>query len=209
MVRNGYDAAFADRCFRQIEGFGEYGFPESHAASFALLVYASAWLKCHHPAAFAAGLLNSHPMGFYAPAQIVRDATDHEVEARAPLPINLDGGPIHERCVRSAAHIEATAVCGRRPGPGPLWLPKRCGAACAAHEGSMPALPRQAAHRSSAFHSTPGTFLLTSVFTGTFFVRTSAHVGFQTSYDQQPHSSLPHFLPQYSLGPGMQKSSHL
>ena len=84
MVRNGYDAAFADRCFRQIEGFGEYGFPESHAASFALLVYVSAWLKCHHPAAFACALLNSQPMGFSAPAQLVRDARDHGVEVLAP-----------------------------------------------------------------------------------------------------------------------------
>jgi len=84
MVRRGYEADFAERCFKQIEGFGEYGFPESHAASFALLVYASAWLKCHHPAAFAAGLLNSQPMGFYAPAQIVRDASEHHVEVRAP-----------------------------------------------------------------------------------------------------------------------------
>ena len=84
MVERGYESDFAVRCFKQIEGFGEYGFPESHAASFALLVYASAWLKCHHPAAFAAGLLNSQPMGFYAPAQIVRDATEHRVEARAP-----------------------------------------------------------------------------------------------------------------------------
>ena len=84
MVRRGYDAQFAAQCFKQIEGFGEYGFPESHAASFALLVYASAWLKCHHPAAFAAGLLNSQPMGFYAPAQIVRDALEHGVEARPP-----------------------------------------------------------------------------------------------------------------------------
>ena len=84
MVRRGYDAAFAARCFQQIEGFGEYGFPESHAASFALLVYASSWLKCHHPAAFAAALLNSQPMGFYAPAQIVRDAVQHGVEARPP-----------------------------------------------------------------------------------------------------------------------------
>ncbi len=84
MVSRGYDADFAARCFQQIEGFGEYGFPESHAASFALLVYASSWLKCHHPAAFAAALLNSQPMGFYAPAQIVRDALEHGVEARAP-----------------------------------------------------------------------------------------------------------------------------
>jgi error-prone DNA polymerase len=79
MVARGYDEAFARRCFQQIEGFGTYGFPESHAASFALLVYLSAWLKCHHPAAFACGLLNSQPMGFYAPAQIVRDAKDHGV----------------------------------------------------------------------------------------------------------------------------------
>jgi error-prone DNA polymerase len=84
MVKRGYEADFASRCFKQIEGFGEYGFPESHAASFALLVYASAWLKCHYPAAFAAGLLNSQPMGFYAPSQIVRDAESHHVEIRAP-----------------------------------------------------------------------------------------------------------------------------
>jgi error-prone DNA polymerase len=88
MLKNGYTREFAERCFQQIRGFGEYGFPESHAASFALLVYASAWLKCHHPAAFAAALLNSQPMGFYAPAQIVRDARDHGVEVR-PVDINF------------------------------------------------------------------------------------------------------------------------
>jgi error-prone DNA polymerase len=82
MAVNGYDADFADRCFRQLEGFGTYGFPESHAASFAQLVYVSAYLKCHHPAAFAAALLNSQPMGFYAPAQIVRDAKEHGVQVR-------------------------------------------------------------------------------------------------------------------------------
>jgi error-prone DNA polymerase len=82
MVVNGYDRAFAERCFRQIEGFGEYGFPESHAASFALLVYASSWFKCHYPDVFAAALLNSQPLGFYAPAQIVRDAREHGVAAR-------------------------------------------------------------------------------------------------------------------------------
>ena len=74
MVARGYDKTFAERCFAQIKGFGEYGFPESHAASFAHLVYVSSWLKCHYPAAFACALLNSQPMGFYAPAQIVRDA---------------------------------------------------------------------------------------------------------------------------------------
>ena len=84
MVARGYEEAFARRCFDQIKGFGEYGFPESHAASFALLVYVSSWLKCHYPAAFAAALLNSQPMGFYAPAQIVRDARDHGVMVRAP-----------------------------------------------------------------------------------------------------------------------------
>ncbi len=82
MTARGYPQEFAERCFNQIKGFGEYGFPESHAASFAHLVYVSAWLKCHYPAAFAAALLNSQPMGFYAPAQIVRCARDHGVEAR-------------------------------------------------------------------------------------------------------------------------------
>jgi error-prone DNA polymerase len=82
MIRGGYAPDFAERCFKQIEGFGTYGFPESHAASFALLVYISAWIKRHHPAAFAAALLNSQPMGFYAPAQIVRDAREHDVEVR-------------------------------------------------------------------------------------------------------------------------------
>jgi len=84
MIARGYDPAFSARCFNQIKGFGEYGFPESHAASFALLVYVSSWLKCHYPAAFACGLLNSQPMGFYAPAQIVRDARDHGVVVHPP-----------------------------------------------------------------------------------------------------------------------------
>jgi error-prone DNA polymerase len=82
MMARGYDREFADRCFKQIEGFGSYGFPESHAASFAHLVYISAWIKKHHPAAFACALLNSQPMGFYAPAEIVRDARDHGVGVR-------------------------------------------------------------------------------------------------------------------------------
>jgi error-prone DNA polymerase len=87
MVARGYDPEFAQRCFNQIKGFGEYGFPESHAASFALLVYVSSWLKCHYPAAFAAALLNSQPMGFYAPAQIVRDAEEHGVTV---LPVDVN-----------------------------------------------------------------------------------------------------------------------
>jgi error-prone DNA polymerase len=84
MLGNDYEREFAERCFRQIEGFGEYGFPESHAASFAILVYASSWVKWYHPEVFAAALLNSQPMGFYAPAQLVRDAREHGVEVRPP-----------------------------------------------------------------------------------------------------------------------------
>jgi error-prone DNA polymerase len=84
MAERGYSAEFAERCFRQIEGFGYYGFPESHAASFALLVYVSAWLKRHYPDVFLAALLNAQPMGFYAPAQLVRDAIEHGVEVRHP-----------------------------------------------------------------------------------------------------------------------------
>lgn len=87
MLDNGYSLDVAEQCFSQIEGFADYGFPESHAAAFAMLVYVSAWLKCHHPAIFACALLNSQPMGFYAPAQIVRDAREHGVEVR-PICIN-------------------------------------------------------------------------------------------------------------------------
>src|SRR5690606_19186848 len=90
MAANGYDQDFSARCFSQIEGFGSYGFPESHAASFALLVYASAWLKLHHPGIFACALLNSQPMGFYAPAQIVRDAREHGVTV-LPVCVNASG----------------------------------------------------------------------------------------------------------------------
>ncbi len=83
MIANDYDKEFAEAAFAQIEGFGEYGFPESHAASFAILVYCSSWLKCYYPDVFAAALLNAQPMGFYAPAQIIRDAADHGVEIRS------------------------------------------------------------------------------------------------------------------------------
>ncbi len=88
MVARGYDPEFAARCFNQIKGFGEYGFPESHAASFAHLVYVSSWIKCHYPAAFCAAILNAQPMGFYAPAQLVRDAREHGVEVR-PVDVNF------------------------------------------------------------------------------------------------------------------------
>jgi error-prone DNA polymerase len=88
MVTKGYDREFAERCFHQIEGFGEYGFPESHAASFALLVYASCWMKCRYPDVFVAAMLNAQPLGFYAPAQLVRDAREHGVEVRE-VDVNL------------------------------------------------------------------------------------------------------------------------
>jgi error-prone DNA polymerase len=87
MVSRGYERDFAERCYKQIEGFGSYGFPESHALSFARLVYVSSWIKCHYPAIFACAILNAQPMGFYAPAQLVRDARLHGVEV-LPLDVN-------------------------------------------------------------------------------------------------------------------------
>lgn len=87
MAARGYDREFAERCFKQIEGFGSYGFPESHALSFARLVYVSSWIKCFHPAVFGCAILNSQPMGFYAPAQLVRDAVEHDVPV---LPIDVN-----------------------------------------------------------------------------------------------------------------------
>ena len=138
MTARGYERDFAERCFRQIEGFGTYGFPESHAASFALLVYVSAWLKCHYPAVFAAALLNSQPMGFYAPAQIVRDAREHGVEV-LPVDVNLSGWDcalepgrgggfalrLGLRQVKGLAEAEARALETARangyPDPAALW----------------------------------------------------------------------------------------
>lgn len=90
MTERGYEKAFAEQIFEQIKGFSEYGFPESHAASFALIVYASSWLKCHHPAEFLAGLLNAQPMGFYSPSQLVQDAKRHGVEVRPPDVMHSD-----------------------------------------------------------------------------------------------------------------------
>jgi len=121
MTARGYPPDFAERCFNQIKGFGEYGFPESHAASFAHLVYVSAWLKCHYPAAFACALLNSQPMGFYAPAQIVRCARDHGVEARAP-----DINHSHWDCTlepaaaRSTQSLSSPGLTERSSNPGSL-----------------------------------------------------------------------------------------
>lgn len=104
MKRHGLEGEFAERVFQQIRGFGEYGFPESHAASFALLVYVSAWLKHYHPAAFTASILNSQPMGFYAPSQLVRDARSHGVEV-APVDVNHSEWD----CTLEASHVQETS----------------------------------------------------------------------------------------------------
>jgi error-prone DNA polymerase len=106
MLSRGYSEEFARNLFRQIEGFGSYGFPESHAASFALLVYVSAWIKCHHPAIFLAALLNSQPMGFYGPAQLVADARAHDVEVR-PVDVNHSDW---ETTIESCAEDQRPAV---------------------------------------------------------------------------------------------------
>jgi error-prone DNA polymerase len=123
MQANGYSAEFADSIYRQILGFGEYGFPESHSASFALLVYVSSWLKRHHPAAFCAALLNSQPMGFYAPAQLVQDARRHGVEVRGPevnaadWDCTLEGGALRLglRRVRGLAEAAGRRIATLRP----------------------------------------------------------------------------------------------
>ena len=128
MVACGYERDFAERTFSQLEGFGSYGFPESHAASFALLAYASAWIKCHHPDVFCAALLNSQPMGFYAPAQVVRDAREHGVEVRpvcvnasrwdCTLELRLDGGHaavrLGLRMAKGLANAHAARLVARR-----------------------------------------------------------------------------------------------
>ena len=128
MIDNGYEREFAEQTFKQLEGFGSYGFPESHAASFALIAYASAWLKCWHPDIFCAALLNSQPMGFYVPAQIVRDAQDHRVEIR-PVCVNASRWDctleptaddsrfavrLGLRMVKGLANANAAAIVGAR-----------------------------------------------------------------------------------------------
>ncbi|HZC38497.1 MAG TPA: error-prone DNA polymerase [Sphingomicrobium sp.] len=123
MIKRGYDPEFAKRCFDQIKGFGEYGFPESHATSFAHLAYVSSWLKLHYPAAFAGALLNSQPMGFYAPAQIVRDAREHEVEVRqvdvnfSDWDCTLEGGALRLglRQIDGLHRESADRLVARRP----------------------------------------------------------------------------------------------
>ncbi len=118
MVARGYARDFAERCFHQIEGFGEYGFPESHAASFALLVYASAWLKCHYPDVFCAALLNAQPMGFYAPAQIVRDAERHGVIVLPPDVNASDWDSTLEPLGEAIDGSSPPSLWGRASGPG-------------------------------------------------------------------------------------------
>lgn len=113
MVARGYERGFAERCFNQIKGFGEYGFPESHAASFAHLVYVSSWLKCHYPAAFACALINSQPMGFYAPAQIVRDAREHGVEIR-PVDVNHSDWDCTLEAAGADLSLDGAATFGER-----------------------------------------------------------------------------------------------
>jgi error-prone DNA polymerase len=130
MVANGYERDYAEKTFKQLEGFGSYGFPESHAASFALIAYASSWLKCHHPDVFCAALLNAQPMGFYAPAQIVRDACDHGAEVR-PVCVNASRWDctleptgrenrfavrLGLRMVRGLANADAAAIVAMRAG---------------------------------------------------------------------------------------------
>ncbi|KAB2850762.1 MAG: error-prone DNA polymerase, partial [Hyphomicrobiaceae bacterium] len=120
MVERGYESEFAQRCFNQIKGFGEYGFPESHAASFAHLVYVSSWLKCHYPDAFAAAILNSQPMGFYAPAQLVRDACEHGVEVREADVGFSDWDSTLEAVASPSPRWREEGVAAPRPGPLPV-----------------------------------------------------------------------------------------
>ncbi|MFM6951049.1 MAG: error-prone DNA polymerase, partial [Novosphingobium sp.] len=133
MVARGYDPDFATRCFSQIKGFGEYGFPESHAASFALLVYVSSWLKCHYPAAFACALLNSQPMGFYAPAQIVRDAREHGV-AVLPVDVNASGwdNALERKGSREDAKTQSGIAARQAKSPFPTLEPERACTSAAA-----------------------------------------------------------------------------
>jgi error-prone DNA polymerase len=140
MLAKGYERAFAERCFSQIQGFGTYGFPESHAASFALLVYCSAWMKRHYPDVFAAAILNSQPMGFYAPAQLVRDAREHGVEVR-PADVNAsDWDHTLEALSPSPQPSEGVgrARCNGVPSPPPHPLADAVMLSCELAEASSP-----------------------------------------------------------------------
>ena len=158
MLENGYSREFADWCFQRMKGFSQYGFPESHAASFALLVYASAWLKRHDPAVFAAALLNSQPLGFYAPAQIVRDARDHGVEVR-PVDVNhsdwdctlQESGTalrLGMRMVKGLKKEDARAIVEAVERRGPWTTPFALWKASAVSASSLRALARADAFRS-------------------------------------------------------------
>ncbi len=136
MIEKGYEPEYAERIFKQIEGFGEYGFPESHAASFALLAYVSSWIKCHHPDAFLAGLLNSQPMGFYAPAQLVRDARAHGVEVR----------PVDVLVSQWQSTLEAPSVGAKPP---------KCVTLDSAHHGKAVAVSHHGEAVTGAQHGEP------------------------------------------------------
>jgi error-prone DNA polymerase len=140
MVANGYTRDFAERTFKQIEGFGSYGFPESHAASFALIAYASSWMKCHHPDIFCCALLNAQPMGFYAPAQIVRDARNHGVTI---LPVCVNASRWDSTLVPSSGRYMALRL-GLRLVKG---LANQDAAALAAHRADTPFASIDALHR--------------------------------------------------------------
>lgn len=122
MRRNGYDAEFAERVYHQLRGFGDYGFPESHSASFALLTYVSSWLKRHEPAAFACGLLNSQPMGFYAPSQLVQDAARHGVEVR-PVDIRFSNWDCRLETGGVGAQKKGTDLFSRKINLSPFLQP--------------------------------------------------------------------------------------
>jgi len=153
MLAKGYEREFAERCFSQIQGFGTYGFPESHAASFALLVYCSAWMKCYYPDVFAAAILNSQPMGFYAPAQLVRDAREHGVEIRPAdvnasdwdhtletLPPSPQPSPTRGEGALFQAHnlVIKLGGCGNVPSPQPHPLADAVTLSCKLAKASLP-----------------------------------------------------------------------
>src|SRR5262245_688049 len=133
MARNRYPAEFADRIFKQILGFGDYGFPESHAASFAQLAYISAWFKHYHPGAFLAALLNSQPMGFYAPAQLIQDARGHAVEVKAAdvslsqWDCTMEGGAVRLglRMVKGLGKEAGERIAASRPHASAAGLARR------------------------------------------------------------------------------------
>ncbi|MDQ5848184.1 MAG: error-prone DNA polymerase, partial [Pseudomonadota bacterium] len=162
MQKNGYSAGFADAIYRQILGFGEYGFPESHSASFALLVYVSSWLKHHHPAVFCAALLNSQPMGFYAPSQLVQDARRHGVEVH-PADVNasdwdctLEGGALRLglRMVKGLSEAAGKQVVAGRPYASVFQLGlKQKDLRCLARAGALQSI---AGHRRLAYWEAAG-----------------------------------------------------